>query len=301
MYLCYFDESGTPDRPGNTSHFILAGLVIPIWHWHGADREIQKIKSEFDLGEAEIHTAWLLRKYIEQSRIDGFRSLSRSQRRSEVEKLRHGTLIDLQSSHKHCTYKQSKKNFKKTEPYIHLSYDEHKHFVNRVADTVSQWGFARLFAECVNKLHFDPQRTKFSVDEQAFEQVVSRFALFLRNMNSRGDRQESYGLIVHDNNETVARKHTRLMREFHKSGTFWTNVDYIIETPMFVDSQLTSMVQLADLCAYALRRYLENDEENLFERIYLRADRQGQDGPIVGVRHFTNNSCTCTICGNHRP
>ena len=29
---------------------------------------------------------------------------------------------------------------------------------------------------------------------------------------------------------------------------------------MFVDSQMTSMVQLADLCAYAIRRYLENPE-----------------------------------------
>jgi hypothetical protein len=43
MYLCYIDESGTPEIPGNTSHFILAGLSIPIWHWRSADRGITMI------------------------------------------------------------------------------------------------------------------------------------------------------------------------------------------------------------------------------------------------------------------
>jgi hypothetical protein len=36
-------RSGTPDVPGNTSHFVLAGLSILIWHWIDADREISAI------------------------------------------------------------------------------------------------------------------------------------------------------------------------------------------------------------------------------------------------------------------
>jgi len=30
MILCYVDESGTPDIPGNTSHYILTGLSYNI-------------------------------------------------------------------------------------------------------------------------------------------------------------------------------------------------------------------------------------------------------------------------------
>ncbi len=60
------------------------------------------------------------------------------------------------------------------------------------------------------------------------------------------------------------------MKKFHRTGTFWTDLKNIIETPLFVDSELTSMVQLADLCAFALRRYLENQEEELFSIIYKR-------------------------------
>ncbi len=77
------------------------------------------------------------------------------------------------------------------------------------------------------------------------------------------------------------------MKKFHVSGTLWTSLENIIETPLFVDSQLTSMVQVADLCAYALRRYLENDESELFDLIFQRADRKG--AVVVGVRHFTKS------------
>jgi len=38
MYLCYVDESGTPDIPGNTSHFVLDGIFTPVWHWKKCER-----------------------------------------------------------------------------------------------------------------------------------------------------------------------------------------------------------------------------------------------------------------------
>src|SRR5690348_798391 len=96
MYLCYMDESGTPEVPGNSSHFVLAGLSVPIWRWKDADREITRILDAYGLGDAEIHTAWMLRRYIEQSRIAGFESLPRSQRRSASERYRAAELLRLQ-------------------------------------------------------------------------------------------------------------------------------------------------------------------------------------------------------------
>ena len=166
-----------------------------------------------------------------------------------------------------------------------------------IADCMSRWGFARLFAECIDKVHFDPARAGRSVDEQAFEQVVSRYQQYLQAI-SDGSDQKAFGLLIHDNNQTVARKHTELMKSFHRSGTLWTQINNIVETPFFVDSQLTGMVQIADLCSYGLRRYLENEESEIFDKIFERADRRG--GSVVGVRHFTDRSCTCKICGQHR-
>lgn len=262
MYLCYIDESGTPDVPGNTSHFVLAGVALPIWRWREADRQVSAIMSRYDLAEAELHTAWLLRPYLEQRQIPNFEQMGNSARRVAVERLRNTHLLRLQQTGKNKSYQQTRKNYNHTKDYIHLTYDERVNLVREVADCVPNWGYARLFAECVDKLHFDPTRTPRTVEEQAFEQVVSRFERYLTNTSS-GAPEKVYGLLIHDNNQTVERKHTRLMRHFHRHGTPWVRLDHLIETPLFVNSSLTSMVQIADLCAYSLRRYTENQERSL--------------------------------------
>ena len=292
MFLCYIDKSGTSDIPGNTSHFVLAGLSIPIDRWRDCDAQIESIKHKYQLDNAEIHVAWIMRPYIEQNQIADFMTLDFRQRRSQVERIRKSEILRLQRSKNNKLYKQTRKNYRQTESYIHLSYSERKRLVRELADCIAHWQFARLFAECVDKIFYDPGRTAKTVDEQSFEQIVSRFEQYLQNM------QNGFGLLIHDNNQTVAQKHTELMKRFHRAGTLWTEIKHIVETPLFVDSQLTSMVQIADLCAYGLRRYLENGEEELFELIFRRADRIGNT--TVGVRHFTNTNCKCRICSTHR-
>jgi Protein of unknown function (DUF3800) len=295
MYICYVDESGTSEIPGTTSHFVLAGLSIPIWHWRTSDRAVTAIMARFGLDGKELHTAWLLRPYLEQSRIPDFEHMDWDTRRATVERERNRYLLSLQQGRRTKTYRTAKKTFAHSREYTHLTLGERRQLVQEVADIVSNWGYARLFAECVDKAHFDPTRTARTVAEQAFEQVVSRFEQYLESIT---DGDKIYGLLVHDNNETVDRKHTELMREFHRRGTLWTNVSHIIETPLFVNSDLTSMVQVADLCSYALRRYIENKETDLFKRIFQRADRKY--GFTVGVRHFTDPSYSCEICQTHR-
>ncbi len=290
MHLCYIDESGTPDIPGNTSHYVLAGLSIPDEYWKQHHRQLENIKRQYKLENAEIHVAWMMRKYLEQHQISGFSTLSHERRRSEVNKRRNAELLRLQKTNSK-SYKQVKKNYKKTEAYVHLTHAERQRAVSDIARLISEWGVARLFAECIDKVHFDPSIAKTTVHEQALEQIVSRFERYLQN------RQQGFGLLIHDNNQTVARKHTELMKTFLDRGTLWTEIEHVIETPMFVDSQLTSMVQLADLCAYSIRRYLENGETELFDLIFLRADRFGE--ATVGVRHFTNAGCICKICASH--
>jgi len=166
-----------------------------------------------------------------------------------------------------------------------------------MASCISQWGFARLFAECVDKIYFDPSRTTQTIDEQCFEQIVSRLEHYLQILGTN-DPELCCGLLIHDNNETVAKKYTDLMKRYFQKGTRWTTVEGIVETPLFVDSQLTGMVQVADLCAYALRRYLENDENEIFNLVMQRADRK--DGVLVGVRHFTKLDCNCKICSSRK-
>jgi hypothetical protein len=308
LYCCYIDESGTSEIPGNSSHFVLAGLTLPIYQWKKAERDIDTIKKKYDLLGKEIHTGWLIREYKEQNKIVDFATLSRNDRRSQVTTWRLNELYRLQKgSSANKQYAQIKKNFNKTEDYIHLSFQERKDFVLEVAKTVGSWGFARVFAECVDKSHFSPTIAKKTLDEHAFEQLVTRFELFLKAKgNIRGAKDsngiKNYGMLIHDNNPTVEKKHTELMKRFYQKGTSWAKVENIIETPLFVNSSLTSMIQLTDVCAYAIRRFLEYGETLLFNEIYKRADSKFISGTTksvkVGIRHFAS-SCTCVICKDH--
>jgi hypothetical protein len=298
MYLCYIDESGTPEVPGTTSHFVLAGLSIPIDSWKACDLEVSQILGRYGLEEEELHTAWMTRRYLEQTKIPDFQTLDWAARRSAVQRTRAAHLLTLQKKQNSSAYKQAKKNYAHSSAYTHLTFDERLAAIRAVADAVGSWSNARLFAECIDKTHFDPNRSKRTIGEQAFEQVISRFQQYLSSPATAETRGlTTLALLVHDNNQSVAKKHTDLMRQFHKNGTLWTSVDNIIETPLFVDSSLTRMVQLADLCAYALRRYVENSETDLFRRIFQRADRA--KGKAVGVRHFAGLTCQCEICLAH--
>lgn len=296
MYLCYVDESGTSDVPGNTSHFILSGLSIPIHRWKYCDNQILTIKRRYELESAEIHVGWMLRTYLEQSRITNFENLTYTQRESQVRQYRTAELLRLQRTGNPRHYYQTKKTYKKTEAYIHLTYQQRKELIKEIAYCVSRWGFTRIFAECIDKIYFDPSRTGNTIDEQAFEQIITRFEHYLQIIGRKYPERKC-GLIIHDSNQTVAKKHTLLMQQFHAKGTMWTDIEAIIETPLFVDSQLTSMVQIADLCAYTFRRYLENGDDELFDLIFQRADRNR--GAVVGVRHFSTQACTCKICAAH--
>src|SRR4029077_13154468 len=132
------------------------------------------------------------------------------------------------------TLRQTKKTYRHTDAYIHLTRNERLSAVRLVADRIGRWGFARLFAECIDKLHHDPVRAGRSVEVQAFEQVVTRYERFLANIDPHIEGQRQLSLVIHDNNESVARKHTALMRDFHRFGAPYIDLDHIVETPLFV-------------------------------------------------------------------
>lgn len=304
MYLCYVDESGTPEIPGVSRNYVLAGITVPVWHWKTCDAELNVVKNKFDLAGKEIHTGWIMRRYSDQERIKDFEKLDKPKRIAQVTAERTKELLRLQSLSRSQQLKNVRGTYHKTKEYIHLTHSQRVSFINEVADIISRWKFARLFAECVDKLYFTASPKKFTIDEQAFEQVVSRYEHFLGNINTsrqKAGNDKVYGLLIHDDNQTTKKKHSELMKRFQRRGTAFTGIHSIIETPLFVNSELTGLVQVADLCSYAIRRYLDHGEEVLFKKIFERADKTPSTGAVVGVRHYTENTCACLICQGHRP
>lgn len=184
------------------------------------------------------------------------------------------------------------RNYRESAPYLHLSHGERMAILRTLADLIGTWSDAVIFADAQDKSAHQPASPDERILEFAFEQVVSRFHHFLERTDT------TPGILVQDRNDTAAGRLTMLARRYHERGTPWATYTRIVETPLFVDSHLTSLVQMADLCAYAVRRFFENGEHDLFDRIYPRFDRHA--GRLVGLRHYTGrNNCACRVCQDH--
>jgi hypothetical protein len=294
MHLCYIDESGVPELNQGTSHFVLLGLSIEAWDWRAQDRAVTVVKRKYGLVNAEIHTGWMTRRYLEQERIPNFQTLDWPTRRQQVTQERSTQLIKEDALKGSNAARELRKNYRKTDAYIHLTLDERRNCLRELADLIGGWGNVRLFCHAIDKTCFAAAPPNIPPREEAFTHVVSRFERYLSDMGG----PQTIGLLAHDHDDTAADRMTQLMRQFHSSGTMWTNITRIIETPFFVDSKLTVGVQLADLCAYATRRFCENRETDLFDRIWPRFHRSGTR--VVGIRHYVGyRKCTCRICVEH--
>jgi hypothetical protein len=312
MYLCYLDESGVPEIPGNSTHFVLAGIAIPIERWREADAAISEIMARYGLAGEELHTAWLLRKYLEQSKVDGFGEMGWDERRAQVARLRVAEIHRVRKLGIAKRNAQLKKVYRHTDPYIHLTFDERNRLALEIAETISKWDWAVLIASCIHKSYSLISKQASQVNEAAFSAVLVKFVRHLENVerlstlsNGALDRNShvcEYGLVIHDNNPTVVLKHTRQFqnrRENQRIAGF-DLFDRIIETPLFVDSSLTRMIQLADLWGYSLRRYVENGETNLFSILFQNKSVETAEAsfplPRIRIEHMVEKPCPCLIC-----
>jgi uncharacterized protein DUF3800 len=101
-------------------------------------------------------------------------------------------------------------------------------------------------------------------------------------------------MVVVDRDEAHSSSYTELLSRFQQRDHSQGGVDRVIEAPFFLDSRSNSGVQVADLCAYAVRRYLENGEDGPFKRIFPKFYRTAAG--LYGLRHFTDAGCACLIC-----
>jgi len=291
MYFLYVDESGVEDIAATqTSHFILLGLAIPSNIWKSFDAKIYRIKQRFGIDKYEIHTAWMARRYSEQESIPDFNDMTPEQRRIKIEeKIRERSgVIGVEGDRKKI--KKYRREIKYIRPYIHMTHSNRMECLIKLVQTVGNNKDIRIIAEAISKPDFAvPQKRPYEV---AFEQVLSRYDRMLDHFRSKG-------IVIQDNNNTTAPRLTSLMRKFHSTGTYYRPIKNIIETPLFVDSSFTSMIQIADLCAYSLRRYCENNQTDLWNYIEDRVDRS--KGVMVGLRHYTGRrKCNCPICIAHK-
>jgi hypothetical protein len=160
--------------------------------------------------------------------------------------------------------------------------------------TFSNAASVRLFAVAVNKLAVAPE----DPIELAFEEICNRFNLFLRRvLNRTGEDQR--GLIVMDENRHEQPLQA-LARHFRLRGGRWGQFRHLAEVPLFVDSQASRLVQLADLVAYATWRKYEHRDGRFFDDLIPKFDADG--GVIHSLVHRRpgGEECFCPACFSRR-
>lgn len=177
-------------------------------------------------------------------------------------------------------------------PWREMSRGEAQGVIKAVLGVLRRsYDSARAFACAVHKASY-PDKDPM---ELAFEDLCSRFDIYLRRLGSEGDRQ--CGLLILDESahETTLQ---RMARDFRTFGTQWGVLRNLADTPLFVDSRASRVVQLADHVAYAVfRRYNAHDAQ-YFDVMASKFD--ATEGVVHGLSHkqTIDPNCMCLACAS---
>ena len=305
MFLLYLDASGTADICDvNSKHYVLAGVCLPDRNWFAIANKLDALKQRYRCGDAdfELHVKQFAVSIHEQDEIPDFESMSRLERRKAVLAIRQQKMVGESRDSARA------KRYKDSDPFIHLTRRERSQLLEDAVELLANHNQIQLFAEAISKGHERVVQTQIEPVAQAFEQVISRFDKFLQkkddaqrvfNPQSKGSH---LGMLILDNDAKTEKTVWKAFLDFRKHGHSFGQLRQIVDVPFFASSQMVAGLQLADVCAYVIRRYLDkgaqagSHEAILFERLFSKFDRDRQ-GKLHGIRHYVSaGSCSCMIC-----
>lgn len=179
-------------------------------------------------------------------------------------------------------------------PWKGMDRDEARGVIKAVLQSVSEsYDTTAAFACAIHKASF-PGRDPM---EMAFEDLCSRFDMYLTRRQNAGDRQR--GMIILDkSSQETSLQH--LATNFRVLGTRFGSIRNLVDVPFFVDSKMSRLVQIADHIAYAAFRRYNAADSSYFDIIAHRFDQD--NGVVHGLSHLSKEerSCMCPACLSRR-
>ena len=133
--------------------------------------------------------------------------------------------------------------------------------------------------------------------ERAFEDLTSRFDLFLSRVNQQAildGKEEQRGLIVLAES-SYRRAIGHLARRLQAGGTRWRQLHNVTDIPLFAPARETRLLQCADFCSNAIYGRYHRGLTRDFDKIAPKFDQEG--GVVHGLVHLTMDSdCACVAC-----
>ena len=183
---------------------------------------------------------------------------------------------------------------RRNHPWRGMDRDEAQGIIKAVLTILrDSYDSARVFACAVHKASY-PDRDPM---ELAFEDLCSRFDMYLNRLRGAGDRQR--GLLILDESAHMTTLQ-RMAREFRTLGTRWGVIRNLADTPLFIDSRASRLVQVADHVAYAVFRRYNARDANYMDIMSAKFDTV--DGVLHGLSHKQRHDarCMCIACLSRR-
>lgn len=108
---------------------------------------------------------------------------------------------------------------------------------------------------------------------ECFEQIASRFDMYLARLHSQGNTQR--GIALFDKSSTE-KSIQALARTFKNDGHTYGKLRNFAEVPLFLDSKSSRLIQLADLVSYAIFRYYEHNDDSFYALIKNNFDSNNE-------------------------
>jgi hypothetical protein len=306
MFMLYLDASGTVDQSDATRHYVLVGAAVHEHTWFALNKRIRgpKAKYAYPGEDFELHVKDFCISISAQGKVPGFDAMNVKDRRDNVLAIWDQKLKAAKTSDEREALKKAQKRMR---PFIHLTRAQRSQLYEDALDLVGGHTGLVLFAEAIEKKHPGVINGTVDCTRQAFEQVITRFDAYLRRkaiykqLYLKRFAHSDKGLIVMDRDLETERDIEGQFADYQKQGHPWGQLEFVMDAPFFVDSMKFPGIQLGDVCAYAVRRYLDRGavpgghEEKQFNRIFQRFDRDA--GKLHGLRHYTQSgTCQCMIC-----
>jgi len=129
---------------------------------------------------------------------------------------------------------------RRVAPWSKMSKQEAQGVIKAVLQILANsYETARAFACAIHKTSY-PSSDPI---ELAFEDLCSRFDRYLARLRADGDRQRGLLILDESAHETTLQQ---MARNFRTLGSKWGVIRNLADTPFFVDSKASRVVQLAD-------------------------------------------------------
>jgi len=165
-------------------------------------------------------------------------------------------------------------------------------------DVLSNADFPRLIG-FASAIHIGAVQSPEQAFRTCLEDICECFNSFLVREFKAGHKHKGLLIIDRSGREGQVRE---LMADFERHGTTHGYLGNIVDVPYFAESKQTRMLQLADLLAFAVSRYLNAGDPTYIDRVFARFDRSSRDSDVVGFRHIVaaSHRCDCGACHTAR-